>query len=80
MLSTVTTKGQVTIPKSIREQYGISPHDKIDFRIEGDRIVLAVVKTLRDLRGVVPSRGGDPALERGAAKEAVGRRVAGEMT
>ena len=56
MLSTVTTKGQVTIPKSIREQYGISPHDKIDFRIEGDRIVLAVVKTLRDLRGVVPSR------------------------
>jgi len=79
MLSTVTTKGQVTIPKSIRERYGIRPQDKIDFRIEGDRIVLVVVKTLRDLRGAVPSRGGDPALERSTAKEAVGRRVAGEM-
>ncbi|HLZ20812.1 MAG TPA: AbrB/MazE/SpoVT family DNA-binding domain-containing protein [Ktedonobacterales bacterium] len=39
ILSTVTSKGQVTIPKDVREQLGISIHDKIAFVIEDDGTV-----------------------------------------
>lgn len=32
----VTTKGQVTIPASIREQLGLHPHTEVEFVLEGD--------------------------------------------
>jgi len=35
MLSTVTSKGQVTIPKPIRDALGISPNDRVTFIQEG---------------------------------------------
>lgn len=38
-IATVTTKGQVTIPSAVRDQLGISPQDKIIFRVgEGSRV------------------------------------------
>lgn len=40
----VTSKGQITIPKAVREQLGIGPGSMVDFeRIEDGRIVLAKV-------------------------------------
>ncbi len=36
----VTTKGQVTIPKHIREKLGIAPGDEVGFREEGQAVVL----------------------------------------
>lgn len=74
MISTVTTKGQITIPMVIRKRYNIHPNDKIDFIVEGDRIILSPVKTLRDLRGVVTGKGGDLDTERQTAKKSVGVR------
>jgi len=38
--SSVTTKGQVTIPIELRERFGIKPGDRVGFVDEGDRIVL----------------------------------------
>lgn len=32
MTTTVTTKGQVTIPKAVRELLGIKPGSRVDFR------------------------------------------------
>jgi antitoxin PrlF len=32
MTTTVTSKGQVTLPKAIREAAGIKPGDKVDIR------------------------------------------------
>jgi len=81
MISMVTTKGQVTIPKRIREILGINPHDKVDFIQEGGKIVLVPVRTLLDLRGSVTGRqAGDFAEERAAAKKGVARRVVDEMS
>ena len=34
--STVTEKGQVTIPIEIRRLMGLHPHDKVHFEVEGD--------------------------------------------
>ena len=80
MLATVTSKGQVTIPKEIRDLLHIRTNDKVDFVLEGDRVVLAPVKTLLDLRGVVRSdvKGNFPE-ERARAKSAVTKRVLEEM-
>jgi AbrB family looped-hinge helix DNA binding protein len=76
----VTSKGQVTIPKDIRDLLDIHTNDRVDFVREGNRVLLVPVKTLRDLRGVVPSKGkGDFAEERRRAKAAVARRVREEM-
>jgi AbrB family looped-hinge helix DNA binding protein len=36
----VTSKGQVTIPKEVRDKLGIAPGDEVGFREEGDAIIL----------------------------------------
>jgi AbrB family looped-hinge helix DNA binding protein len=36
----ITSKGQVTIPQSIRERYGLLPHTAVQFREENGRVVL----------------------------------------
>lgn len=80
MLATVTSKGQVTIPKEIRDLLHIRTNDKVDFVLEGERVVLAPVKTLLDLRGVVRSgERSDFLQERTRAKTAVAKRVREEM-
>ncbi len=80
MLSTVTSKGQVTIPKEIRDLLHINSNDKVEFVLDGEKVVLVPVKTLKDLRGAVRAKGvGDFAKERARAKAAVARRVHEEM-
>jgi antitoxin PrlF len=45
MLSTVTDKGQVTLPKAIRDRLGIQPGTRIDFEILADDTIQARVLT-----------------------------------
>ena len=33
-------RGQVTVPKNIREQFGLGPETEVEFRVVGDSIVL----------------------------------------
>ena len=41
MSTTVTSKGQVTIPKAVREQLGLKPGSKVEFKAgAGGEIVL----------------------------------------
>jgi AbrB family looped-hinge helix DNA binding protein len=47
MKTRVSEKGQVTIPKKLREQLGIRFGDELDFEAEGGRLVAAKV-TERD--------------------------------
>ena len=57
---TITSKGQVTIPSSIRAKMGVRPGDKIRFREEGGKIRLVPVKrSLEEIfRSVKPLRPG----------------------
>jgi antitoxin PrlF len=52
-LSTVTSKGQITLPKEVREHLHIAEGDRVDFQIEKDGSVrLAPVSgSVRDLYG-----------------------------
>ncbi len=43
----ITKKGQVSIPKEIREAMRLKPGDEVDFRIEGNNVIMVPVKTIR---------------------------------
>lgn len=49
----VTAKGQITIPKVVREALGIEEGDQVVFRVEGKRAVLARTPNFIDLAGTV---------------------------
>ena len=63
----VTSKGQITIPKAVRDALGIAEGDEIVFRVEQHRAVLARTPNLLDLAGAVDV----PAARRGAAWDEV---------
>jgi AbrB family looped-hinge helix DNA binding protein len=39
----VTSKGQVTIPRSVRQRLGIFPQSEVEFVIEGNTVILRTV-------------------------------------
>ncbi|WP_420444510.1 AbrB/MazE/SpoVT family DNA-binding domain-containing protein [Candidatus Poriferisodalis sp.] len=53
IMARVTSKGQVTIPKSVREALGISPGDAVLFRVESERAVMKRIPDLIELAGSV---------------------------
>ena len=65
----VTSKGQITIPKEVREALGITEGDQIVFRVEQHRAMLAKTPHLLDLAGAVDV----PAAKRGVAWDDVRR-------
>ncbi|HEY7070431.1 MAG TPA: AbrB/MazE/SpoVT family DNA-binding domain-containing protein [Acidimicrobiales bacterium] len=67
----VTSKGQVTVPKAVRDALGIKEGDKLVFRVEGDRAVLARTPDFLDLAGSVAV----PAAKRNATWDEVIRRT-----
>jgi antitoxin PrlF len=61
-VATLTSKGQTTIPKEIRDLLGLAPGDKLDFVVESDGRVVLRPATLdvRQLRGLLRRRGRKP--------------------
>ena len=54
MQATMTSKGQVTVPKPVREKLLLRPGDKIDFRLEDDGVHLVLVTaSVTQLKGMV---------------------------
>lgn len=47
----MTSKGQITVPKAVREALGVSNGDAIIFRIEGNRAVVARTPDFLELAG-----------------------------
>lgn len=54
-VTTVTQKGQVTIPKSIRKELGIEPGQKIAFAKKKNDVVIEPVVDFFSLRGSIKS-------------------------
>ena len=76
--SRVTSKGQTTIPKEIREQLGIKTGDRVAFLLRDDGVLLRPVKgTLLDLRGSIKPRKHPEDMDevRRVAKEKLAKRA-----
>jgi AbrB family looped-hinge helix DNA binding protein len=70
--ATLTSKGQVTIPKVVRDSLGLREGDRVDF-VETDQGVLLVpaTKDVKALRGMFKGRRKRPATV-GQIKAAIG--------
>ena len=76
-VATLTSKGQTTIPKQVREHLKLNAGDKLDFVIESEgRVVIRPAKLdVRELKGFLKRRDGkvlsieemNAAIARGAA-------------
>lgn len=53
--ATVTSKGQITLPKSVRDRLGVEAGDRVEF-IESERgfLVVPATRDIRSLKGIVP--------------------------
>jgi len=60
--STLTSKGQTTIPKEIRDRLGMKPGDRMTFTIMPDGTVLLRIKnkSILDLAGTLRRKGRPP--------------------
>lgn len=67
----MTSKGQVTVPKAVRDALGIGAGDDVVFRVEGNRAVLARTPDFLDLAGSIQV----PATKRNVAWSEVLRRT-----
>jgi AbrB family looped-hinge helix DNA binding protein len=59
----MSSKGQITVPKAVRDALGIGEGDNVVFRVEGNRAVLARTPDFLSLAGMIKV----PAARRNAA-------------
>ena len=67
----MTSKGQITVPKVVRDALGIDAGDEVLFRVEGDRAVMARTADFLSLAGTISV----PAAKRNVAWDDVIRRT-----
>lgn len=67
----MTSKGQITVPKVVRDALGIAAGDQVVFRVDGNRAVLARTPNFLDLAGMISV----PAAKRNMAWDEVIRRT-----
>lgn len=78
MQSVVTSKGQTTIPKEIREFLKLKPKDRIFYIVEDGKVVLKPLRgDILELRGSVPpkKRPEDFDAVRAATRKAIAKKV-----
>lgn len=55
--STLTTKGQITLPRDVRNALGLAPGDKVDFvAIDGGFKLVPLRRDIRHLKGRLAGR------------------------
>ncbi|MHB8508069.1 MAG: AbrB/MazE/SpoVT family DNA-binding domain-containing protein [Candidatus Dormibacteria bacterium] len=69
----LTSKGQITIPKAVREALGLHEGDAVIFRVDGERAILGRTAALLDLAGSVSV----PAAKRGVSWNEIRRTTRG---
>jgi antitoxin PrlF len=67
----VTSKGQITVPKVVRDALGIESGDEVVFRVDGHRAVLARTADVLELAGTIKV----PANKRNVAWDDVLRKT-----
>lgn len=72
----VSSKGQITLPKAVRDALGIEEGDDVVFRVEGKTAVLAKTPDFLELAATVRV----PASKRNAAWDDVIRRTRTERS
>jgi antitoxin PrlF len=77
-LAKVTSKGQITLPKEVRELLHIQTGSIVVFEKDKERLIVKTAKTLQDFRGILKGRQKQADFEemRKKAKAYVGKKGA----
>lgn len=51
--ATISQKGQIVVPKEIRDNLNIEPKDKLNISIESGKVILQPAPTIDDVFGMV---------------------------
>jgi AbrB family looped-hinge helix DNA binding protein len=64
-LTRVTRKGQITLPKDVRETLGIEQSDYVVVVVDGDKAILSPIREekLADLKGRLPATRPHPGVD-----------------
>jgi antitoxin PrlF len=75
--STLTSKGQITVPRVVRERLGMKQGDRLEFALEGERVILqpAVEAPVTRVAGLLDHLRGRRAVSAAAMRAAVRRRA-----
>ena len=55
-ISSITQKGQVAIPKGIRDHFGLKKSDKIHFSVQKNKIVAEPIPTVESMFGFIKTK------------------------
>jgi len=79
--STITSKGQITIPRTVRERLNWKTGDRLDFTVDASGRVIVELATgdIRDLRGLLHRPGRRPVSVE-EMNEAIRRSAAARFT
>ncbi|HZZ16023.1 MAG TPA: AbrB/MazE/SpoVT family DNA-binding domain-containing protein [Candidatus Sulfotelmatobacter sp.] len=65
--STISSKGQITVPQEVRNRLGLSPGDRVEFVVENDRTVIQPVRSepnpFAKYVGIAPFPGGEQGIK-----------------
>jgi AbrB family looped-hinge helix DNA binding protein len=81
--ATVTSKGQITLPKAIREKLALKPGQRVRFVIRGDAVLIEVAerKSVLDWYGAAKTdRKADPTEVRRQVRRAMSEESVREMS
>lgn len=79
-LTTVTSKGQVTIPAEVRRYLGIEPHNKVSFVIEDGSVRLQRHGSVIERTAGILHRPGQPGLSAAEIQRAAEEEIADDSS
>ncbi len=73
--TTISSKGQITLPSVIRKALDIKPNDKVEITLRDKEIVMKRVPSFRKLRGSIPGKKGssEQSLEGAISRHVLGK-------
>ncbi|HYK01550.1 MAG TPA: type II toxin-antitoxin system PrlF family antitoxin [Thermoanaerobaculia bacterium] len=72
--STLTTEGQTTVPKEVRDALALEPGDKLSWEIRGGRVAVTTGRpSLLEFEGFIKNSSGDVVGEIAEARKRRGR-------
>ena len=75
-IATISSKGQITVPSSLRKKLGIKAHDRLMIESSGNEIVISRIPNLLELKGcfgkAVPEEVEREGIEIAAVEHALG--------